>query len=249
MATPGRLANPPIQEALVDLRIASATSIDARVLEPLKQQFASRFPKSEPRHKLEARIEARAAGQPPDVQARDVGFHGLFLKDQAESRLVQFRIDGLTLNQLKGYTSADDLFAEALNLWQAYVSVVRPTAAIRVALRYINRLLLPFRDGDEFERFLTAPANMPPKAPQQVADFLVRTVAHVPEINGTAIVTQRLEHATESATPFLLDIDVFREHAFGVGAEELEPFLQRLREVKNTLFFSFLTDEALEPYR
>jgi uncharacterized protein (TIGR04255 family) len=249
MTTPGRLSNPPIQEALVDLRIASATSINAPVLEPLKMQFASRFPKSRPLHRLEARIEARAAGQPPNVQARDVGFHGLFLKDEAESRMVQFRIDGFTLNHLTGYTSADDLFAEALNLWQAYVNVVRPTAVIRVALRYINRLLLPFRDGDPFDRFLAAPANMPPNAPQQVADFLIRTVASVPEIDGTAIVTQRLEHATQPTTPFLLDIDVFKEHAFGTASEELEPFLQRLRVVKNTLFFSFLTDEALEPYR
>ena len=249
MATPGRLSSPPIQEALVDIRIASATPIDAGILEPLKQNLASRFPKSQPRHRVEATFEAKAAGQLPDIQARDVGFHGLFLKDEADSRLVQFRVDGFTLNQVKGYTSADDLFAEALDLWQAYVNVVHPTAATRVALRYINRLLLPFSDGDRFGRFLTAPATMPPEAPQQVADFLVRTVVYVPEIEGTAIVTQRLENAVGSANPFLFDIDVFREAAFGTASGDLEPFLQRLREVKNTLFFSFLTDEALEPHR
>src|SRR5438105_13252729 len=124
MATPGHLSTPPIVEALVDIRIASPISIDSRVLEPLKQQFISRFSKSVPRHKLEASIKARGPGQPPEVEARDVGFHGLFLQDEAESRVVQFRIDGFTLNQLKGYSSADDLFAEALNFRDAYANVV-----------------------------------------------------------------------------------------------------------------------------
>ena len=150
---------------------------------------------------------------------------------------------------MKNYTTADDLFREALGLWQGYASVVHATTTIRVALRYINRLLLPFRDGDSFERFLTAPATMPPGAPQLVAEFLTRQVAYVDSIASTAIVTQRLEHSTEQATPFTLDIDVFKEQAFNVDAGTLEPFLQRLREVKNTLFFSFLKDEALEPYR
>jgi len=247
MATPGHLSTPPIQEALVDIRIAP-TLVDSRVLEPLKEQFISRFPKSEPHHWLEASIKPRGGGQPADIETRDIGFHGFFLRDSDDSRLVQFRIDGFTLNQLKGYTSADDLIGEALSLWEAYANVVRP-AAIRVALRYINRLLLPFRDGDAFERFLTAPVTMPPGTPQQVADFLIRTVINVPQIEGTAIITQRLEHATQTMTSFLLDIDVFREHEFGIGSDQLASFLQRLREVKNVLFFSFLTDEALEPHR
>lgn len=248
MATPGRLTHPPIHEALVDIRIASTTLVDAKALEALQKQFRSRYPKSEPRHRMEAKFEARP-GQAPNVQTRDVGFHGLFLKDETESRMAQFRTDGFTLNLLKNYTSAEDLFAEALDLWQAYVTVVQPAAVTRVALRYINRLLLPFRDGDSFERFLTAPATMPSGVSQQVAEYLVRTTAYVPELEGTAIVTQRLEHTTEPSAPYLLDIDVFRESEFGVGVDDLRPFLLRLREAKNALFFSFITDEALEPYR
>ncbi|OFV90127.1 MAG: hypothetical protein A3H95_13875 [Acidobacteria bacterium RIFCSPLOWO2_02_FULL_64_15] len=247
MATPGRLTHPPIQEALVDLRIASTTTIDAGVLEPLKQEFRSRYPKSEPKQRMEARIEQQV-GRAPTVQAR-VGFHGLFLKSEDDSRIVQFRTDGFTLNQVAGYTTADDLFTEALALWRAYTHVVRPAATIRVALRYINKLLLPFRHGDHFERFLTAPVAMPAEAPQHVADFLTRAVVVDGSTEATAVVAQRLEPATEKLTPFTLDIDVFKIGEFSVDPGSLEPLLQRMRELKNRLFFALLTNEALEPYR
>lgn len=223
--------------------------IDAAVLEPLKLQFQSRYPKNEVRILMEARLEARK-GEAPDAQVGEVGFYGLFLKSEDESRIIQFRGDGFTLSQLSGYTSADDLFAEALPLWQAYVSLVRPAATIRVALRYINRLLLPFGLGEDFDRFLTAAVVMPTEAPQEVSDFLTRAIAHVnAPIEATAIVTQRLESMTQPATPFTLDIDVFKEGEFGSGSETLMPLLQHLREIKNRLFFAFLTDPALEPYR
>jgi uncharacterized protein (TIGR04255 family) len=249
MARPGRLARPPIHEALVDLRIAGADGIDDALLKPLKHEFSTQYPKADIRRRFEARVQPRTDSQ-PDVQARDAGFHGLFLATADDSKIVQFRVDGFTLNQLRGYTSADDLFAEAIRLWRSYANVVHPVAIVRVALRYINRLLLGFSHGDSFERFLTAAPSMPDDAPQQVAEFLTRVTAYVDDpIEGTAIVTQRLEHATDQSTPYTLDTDVFREGEFGTDADTLARFLEELRQIKNRLFFSFMTDQALEPYR
>ena len=88
---------------------------------------------------------------------------------------------------------------------------------------------------------------MPSGSPQGVAKFLTRVV--VPVDAATAIVTQQLDAATEAPTPFVLDIDVFRNGEFDLRTDTLEPMLQSLREIKNRLLFSFLTDEALEPYR
>lgn len=249
MATPGHLRNAPIQEVLVDLRIANTTAIDRRVLEPLHDRFRAQYPNSEPVNRFEARIQPQQ-GSAPAVESRDIGFHGLFLRNEPCTRVVQFRTDGFTLNQLGGYTTADDLFAEASPLWEAYADVVRPARVIRLAVRYINRLALPFRDGDPFERFLAAPVTMPPSAPQQVANFLTRAVVVVTEpVEVVGVVTQKLEHALEQATPFVLDIDVYKEEELSIHWADLEPVLRQFRIVKNSLFFAFLTDAALEPYR
>ena len=48
------------------------------------------------------------------------------------------------------------LLDEALRLWTRYAEIVHPAAVTRLALRYLNRLDLPFKDGDEFQKFLVA---------------------------------------------------------------------------------------------
>jgi uncharacterized protein (TIGR04255 family) len=253
MADPGALRNPPIREALVDLRIASQlsknglASIDESALKPIISELLTDYPISSWHRAMETRIEPQA-GKPVDAKTREIGLYGLFLKDEGETRIAQFRPDGFTLSQLRGYSSGDHLLHEAFRLWQIFTKAVNPSATIRVALRYINRLDLPFRQGDEFTRFLTAPITMPPGTTQTVSTFLCRAVAH-PDGMTSAVVTQNLESGGEQATPFVLDIDVFRSGVFSTHAEDLLPLLQELRQIKNQLFFSFLTNDALEPYR
>ena len=250
MATPSRLARPPIKEALVDFRTERALPLDPDLLKPLWPAVKDRLPHLEVRNRMQAHFAASKLGQPPDAKAEDLGFHGLFLKPKDESRFVQFRTDGFTFSQLSGYTSADDLFAEALDLWDRFVELSRPDKIIRVALRFINRLELGFNEGDDFDRFLRAAVTTPADTPQTVFEFMTRTV--MPLTDGTiAVVTQRLEPKPpgEERVPFVLDVDVFRMGDFPMTKDGLLPVLQSLRELKNQLFFAFVTDAALEMYR
>jgi uncharacterized protein (TIGR04255 family) len=249
MATPGRLTTPPITEALVDIRIATTVAVDPKIIHPLKDLFHTRYPIVEDRRRFEARLEARL-GEAPDVTARDAGFHGLFLRPHDRSRLVQFRLDGFTFNQLDGYTTAEPLIAEALEFWGAFNRAVAPVAVVRVALRYINRLHLRFRDGDPFERFLSAAPRMPDGVEQDVGTFLTRVVLPIRNpTDATAAVTQRLETPTADTTPYTLDIDVFKEGEFPTDNQALRALFLELRQVTDRFFFSFVTDEALEPHR
>lgn len=248
MATPSRLARAPIHEAVVDLRIVRNPAIDAHMLEPVTRELRSRYPQVQARHSMHAQVTAR--GGRPEVQAEDRGFHGLFLENENRTRVLQLRVDGFTLSQLGEYTTADELFAEALPMWALYAHAVNVNTVARVALRYINKLALPYRPGEEFSRFLTAAPPMPPEAPQEVAEFLTRSVVPIETPSeSVAIVTQRLELYAASPAPFTLDIDVFKSGEFSIAQEGLMLLLQELRRVKNQLFFAFLTDEALEPCR
>ena len=248
MATAGRLSNPPIKEALVDLRAPVLGAFDQGMLSPLWPQLRERYPKLEVRNQLQAQIEARA-GQLPEAHASDLGFHALVLTSADGSRLAQFRKDGFTLSQLAGYTTADDLFDEAFDLWRRFRELVPRDKVSRVAVRYINRLLLPFQHNEPFERFLIAPIVMPDGAPQVISEFLTRSVLQIdPETQTVAIVTQRLEASDGPSTPFVLDLDVFRAGQFEPD-DSLRDVLPNLRTIKNDLFFGLVTDEALQPYR
>jgi uncharacterized protein (TIGR04255 family) len=250
MARPGRLTNPPITEALVDFRTERGRPLQSEELAPLSPEIRDRFPKIETRNKYQARLAPRL-GQPPDAHTEDLGFYGLFLRSEDQTRVAQFRVDGFTFSNLGRYTTADDLFVEAFDLWERFMALAPADGVSRVALRYVNRLALAFRGGDDLSRFLRGVFDVPPEVPQGVKEFTSRIVLPVAADESIeAIVIQRLRPAVEEAdSPYILDVDVFRRGEFSIAATDLAPLLHELREIKNEMFFAFITDEALERYR
>jgi uncharacterized protein (TIGR04255 family) len=249
MAIQGQLRNPPIKEALVDIRVPLLENFDQAMLAPLWPQLRDRYEHLEVRNSYKTDIKPKI-GEVPGVATRDMGFHALVLRSTDGSWIAQFRRDGITVSQLAAYGSADDLFREAMALWTLYLDLVHPDRVVRIALRYINRLTLSYEGGEPLERFLNAPVTAPEGAPQTVMEFLTRTVLQVEPAEQTfAIVTQRLEAESTEGTPLVLDIDVIRTGEFEPTAAAMLPVVQRLRVVKNDLFFSYLTDEAIERYR
>jgi uncharacterized protein (TIGR04255 family) len=85
---------------------------------------------------------------------------------------------------------------------------------------------------------------MPPATPQTVGSFLTRVVAH--DGPDVVIVTQWLEPLADGGAPFTLDIDAFTTDGLTLDSQELSGIFERLRELKNRIFFEFLTDEAVE---
>ena len=192
--------------------------------------------------RAEVRVQAGGAALPT---VQDLGFNGLFFTSADARRIAQFRRDGFTLNQLTPYPGAEALIAEALRLWGLYQETVHPPAITRVAFRYINSLQLPYNHGDDFRRFLTAPADVPPEAPQSASTFFSRIVAH--DDDDTVIITQQMDTSEPGEpTPTTLDLDVFHEGDIALPRGDLERVLRRLRLLKNRVFFASLTDEAVD---
>jgi uncharacterized protein (TIGR04255 family) len=249
MAEPRKLANPPIAEAIVDVRIVAEHPIDSQRLVPLRDELREEFPKIDERRQIQGEFRFEAGKLlPPTV--RDTGLHGLWLRSADDARLVQLRSDGFTFNNvgLGSYMGGDALLQEALRLWSRYAAVAAPTAAIRVALRYINRLSLPLVHGDEFTKFLASPPELPEGAPQNISNFLYRVVAH-DEMGATAIVSQKLDGGPPGApVPVIIDLDVFFSQEMAPTSDGLRPYLERLRDLKNRTFFALLTEEAVKLY-
>lgn len=246
MATPRELERPPITEALVDIRLVSEQPIDLARLAPLREEFRDTFPNVDERRWLQGEFRYEAGKLLP-ATTRD-RFHGLWLKTADESRIVQFRTDGFTFNNvgLGRYVGGDVLLSEALRLWSRYAEVVSPSGVIRVALRYLNRLDLPLRAGDEFTKYLTSPPQLPEGAPQLVSNFLSRIVAH-DGTGATAIVTQKLD-AGKEPIPVVIDLDVSFAQEIAPTTDALRPYFDTLRDLKNRTFFSLITEETVKLY-
>jgi uncharacterized protein (TIGR04255 family) len=247
MAHPRPLARPPITEALVDFR--ATLPGDEQTFRSIAERFASRFPKREPTHGIHAELRIEN-GQLVPPRATVLGFQGMRLTSADDTTIIQFGPNGFTFNNLKVYIGGDALLGNALDAWSELLGALgKDVSVTRVALRYLNRLVLPFRTGDEFKVFLAAVPELPEGSPQAVSGFLGRVVARDTVTDSYAIVTQRLELESfegEVKPVVLIDVDVFREGQFN-GAS-LQPTLDQLRVLKNNIFFSLLQEAAVRLY-
>jgi uncharacterized protein (TIGR04255 family) len=251
MASPRQLRSPPITEALVDFRILAKSPVDPGRLRQLAEELKPDFPTSEEKQQFRAEFRVEHGKLAPPIQ-EDLGFQGVWVKNESGTLVAQLRTDGFTLNNigLGAYVGGERLINDSLALWSRYADAVQPAAVVRLALRYLNRLDLPLAEGEEFSRFLTTRVELPLGAPQLVSSFVNRVVSHDETTGATAIVTQKLDAPGTPArpVPIIVDVDVVFEQELSVEPGALREMLLVLRDLKNRCFFALLTDEAVKIY-
>ena len=250
MPAPRHLRNAPITEAIIDFRVKARPELRAEDFAGLKGELATRLPKVEERRGLQAKIELlKAGGGPPGPPlVQDLGLQGYFFRSQDEKIITQFRIDGFTLNRLKPYTSWEDIFPKAMELWHLYLKVAKPVEVIRLAVRYINHIPLP-PGAQRFEDYLRASPVIPAELPQYTSSFLTRITIHNPNDDVAAHVTQVLQTTADAhRLTVILDIDAYKEAELLVEDPAIERALMQLRVFKNLIFFHSLTDETLRQF-
>jgi uncharacterized protein (TIGR04255 family) len=243
MATPRVLARPPITEALVDLR--AVVSQPQEAFDAFAEELRPEFPRSDIRRGIKAELKVEHGKLMPPI-AKDLGFQGIVAVNPDGTIIVQFRPDGFTFNNLRSYIGGDRLISEALRVWSRFADRMHVLTVTRIALRYINRLELPFHEGDDFGRYLTAAPGLPAGAPQKVSEFLARVVAHDESTTATVISTQRFKTPASGLPSVLIDVDAFQFGEFSTNPQDLRTILEPLRILKNQTFFSLLTDEAVK---
>jgi uncharacterized protein (TIGR04255 family) len=247
MPDPRHLRNAPITEAIIDFRVKARAGFQAGEFANLKARLYERFPNVNEHRGLQATSEmSHGQGQPPVV--KDLGLQGYFFKTSDEKTVAQFRTDGYTLNRLHPYTSWEELFPQAMELWRLYAGISKPEVITRLAVRYINRIELP-PGPVTLESYLRAAPVIPQELPQSIGSFLTRVTIHDREKDIDAHVAQALEaSAPGRQSAIILDIDAYKQREFDVDEPAIEQTFGQLRAFKNLIFFNSVTDDALRRF-
>ena len=247
MPEPRHLRSAPIIEAIIDLQVKAKGGFRPEEFLSLKTRISNRFPKMQERRGVQATFGV-VQGQGPKPSVQDLGLQGYFFTSADEKIIAQFRADGFTFNRLYPYTSWDELFPQAMELWRLYSDISRPDGVTRLAVRYINRIVLPTGEID-FATYLTAGPSIPPGLPELVSSFLTRVSIHDIEKDVHANIAQALEGAGPGQpAAVILDIDSYRQKEMSVGDPAIELTFNKLREFKNLIFFKSLTDTTLRGF-
>ncbi len=237
MARVRQLARAPLREAIIDIQLAHP--FDVAFAESLANLVIPGFERKNEIRQFSVNITG--AGIPTRIEE----LLGWRYESPDGARIIQLRRDGIGYSIVREYTEWADIKAAARSVWELYRKHSGDQDVGRVAVRYINVLDLP--PWTELNAYLTAAPQVADGLPQTLTYFLERVV--VPFDEGIfAIIIQTMEQVAHPATRVILDIDVYAQRVFGGGSADFWLFLDRLREVKNTVFFSSVTERTLEAY-
>lgn len=244
MAEKRPLKNAPIKEALIDIQVILPDEVTIESLDKLADELEGEYPKKESVTHGNVHIHF---DESQEISANtEHNRVGIRLTSPDGLQVVQLRMTGFTFSCLEPYDSWETMVAEAKRIWGLYNDVVTPIKIKRVATRFINVIRIPMVTLVDFDTVLTEAPQIPAGLPQALASFLSRIVIPYGDIKSVAIVTQAFEAMEGKNVPITLDIDVFSAQPFDPKETEYWDILDKLRDIKNDIFFKSITDKTLE---
>jgi len=248
MTEPEHLSRAPIVEAALGITVILPSTVDQEKLASFQERLGGRYPTKEVRMMWTGQVEMRPDS--PQITTTSGGPTGYIFRSADATQAVQALKQGFSFSRFKPYQDWDTFSREARDLWSRYATLTKPEKVTRIGLRYINRIELPLPFNDFKEYLLTIP-EIAPGLPQGLSGFFFRVVIPIDKAEAFATITETIVEGEvpKGVVPVILDIDVFRTGTFPIIAEKLWPAFDRLRELKNDLFFKTLTDKAKDLFK
>jgi len=230
----------PITEALIDIRVESASGPALSALESLHEEIRSQYPVKSKRVYVQGQL---SAGEEVGGAATQK-LMGFSFSSSDGSQIFQARMDGFTFSRLRPYGNWNELRDEARRLWRVYRTCAKAARISRVAVRYINQIDIPVPQIDYKEYFRTSP-EVSPDLPQGLSGFFMQLQFPQEDIGGILVLTQTaVPPPVPSMTSVILDLDVLKENVKFRSDEEVWILLETLRDRKNKFFEGCITDKT-----
>ena len=256
----------PLPKFSIDLNeefptLKAAPSIEAVIhwqahagkkLEPeaLQAELTQRLP-DYPILQAQQDVQFGATGAPDGSSEffQQIQWSGFRLQDEGNHHVVQFMPSGVVFSRLEPYEEWKIFTAEALRIWQVFVELAEPTIIERLGVRHINRILL--ENGEQPSTYLKMEPYALPGLNISPENFFYKDTYQVPGYHygihwARTIQPQQSEPSNQQA--LIVDIDVFTTQLLQLDQDTLTQRLQEMRWLKNKLFFSSITDTALERF-
>jgi uncharacterized protein (TIGR04255 family) len=239
-------SRPPVLEALIDIKTRFDSPPELAKLGSFEQGEEERYPERKTLLSGALRVDPQANV----VMEASQTVNGFRFSDGSNSRIAQVRTDGFAYSRLAPYSQWEEWIPEAERLWKRYVESFAPSSVWRIAVRYVNRVDLHPDRGDRLRDFLRVRPELPEEASGDIAGFIMRLELPQPQLeNGMLILSiGRVQSSEEGTVSILLDLDVFQVADFDPKSESMWEALNRLHEVENSYFESFITERAREAF-
>jgi uncharacterized protein (TIGR04255 family) len=238
---------PPITEAVIELRFATAIEPDniAKVSADLK----SLYPVQQPITDLRVQLNL-PSGPQAGTTAQSIETHGSRLSTGNQEQIVLVWPQMLVCSQLAPYPGWDAFFERFCRDWGVWKRTLGYRKTTRIGVRYINRIDIPATaPAVEHEDYL----NVYPQVPAIFPSLMVyNVVAQIPlpdigcmlTLNSSSAPSPLLGHAA-----FIVDLDIFKEGELPQNDDAIYALLNQIRVKKNEVFEACIKPRARELFK
>jgi uncharacterized protein (TIGR04255 family) len=212
----------------------------------LAEKFPA-YPQSSPIQGMALMATMSMTNDAPVVEHQKRAFLGLRLTSKDGRYIVQFMRDGFLFSRTQPYEHWSPFAAAAKEAWQIFNEIAAPVEIQRLGVRFINHLssASPENLRDHLQEPPTCPSNLPLK------EFVYQSTFAVPgHPFGVRVikVMQPSMPELQRASGLFLDIDVYSTTAIANEPAALDDALVKMRWLKNKVFFTLLTEEAINAF-
>jgi uncharacterized protein (TIGR04255 family) len=241
------LENPPAIEAVFDIAVYDDGIIDAGKFLGEDARLKKNLPDRNQLNSFHGSFQLGGAVSQP--HNRPIGF---VYKSEDGRQLAQFRVNGFSYNRLAPYKGWSDFLASALSYWETYKKMHPDLKITRLGLRFINVINVQAKTKET--NFFKISLKMPPKSDLgKITELNYRYVTEFEDLGCMAHVQFGRTGSSGSAigqNSFVFDIDVYKANlAPSTDEKTIKKHFSKMREAKNSIFFSTLTDKMLEEFR
>ena len=235
----------PIVEAIIDFRLVRPDGFSRDAILPFAESLKDRFPKVGDIAMVQMGFHGREQGGSEFTSQQDK--IGLRLENGNGSRVLQLQPVVFTYSHLPPYSDWATFRNEARPLWLSYAEMTQGEQITRLAVRVINKLLLPV-SITELPRYSKLLACLPAGIPSSPEGFFTQM-----QLDGNAWASNSRILVNAGAMPqadgkveLLLDFDIFVNSTYESTSPEIWEILDKLSNAKDDLFEGCITDDTRE---
>jgi len=242
MASTRQLKNPPIKEAIINVSFKDVIDLD-RI-----QGFCNNsFIKIQyPRQNTLTNVEINVVDKESVSKTRVEGF--ILNCENACNRSIQIKVGQLSFHNTNVYIGWDTFYEEFKRIWGIFCDTVGKMDLINISVRYINQLNfnLPLQFG--FEEYLKFLPTIPDGLSRSINGFFIQLNIPSQDNSMTGIITETFGTIPKNQLQVILDLIVSKAQNVICNSDDMWSSFSNVREFKNQLFFSCLTDKTIHLY-
>ena len=237
-----KLKNAPIREAVIDLKFSKPP--DAELLIKFNQAVKDRYPKQSERYVFGVTASFKAGKIPEQHTESSSTLDGFTLSNEENKFVILNGKQGITISKLAPYNVWEDLRDEGISILKTLSELNHQIEIKRVALRYINEFDFTPELSESIEMYFKLVPLIPSGMPFDIVSFDIQMQLPKPEFSLNSIIKVKMSSKKDSPSAHVVfDIDVFKIDDYGNNVIRIFKDLEVIRNYKNEIFFSTITDK------